>query len=152
MGPRDVAEFEAYVVAQGGRFLPWCRPTETLAAVSSTTEISDRRGGFYLVRACDLSVVRLHHVPTQGYWLVDAESSPLVEYWPYIPPGAQVTESRLWFTKDYLAQGSFVQKNPDFVRWADGLLRFMRKRFRYDPEEMLYVGPDAGRLLGGPAQ
>jgi hypothetical protein len=165
MGPGDIAAFEARVVDSGGCFLPRRNPEAIPIAHLSTADLPDWPAGCaWLVRPCDLPAVVLRHVPAQHYWAVDTTmaGSPVVEYgffWQSTSMGSAslresltsmgVREGRLWFEKYYVENDAWAEKPPDFVLWAEGILRFVRKHFRRDADADLYVGPHAAGLLDG---
>ncbi len=91
-------------------------------------------------------------VPTLGIHCIDEAASEVVQFNRCKPVKNWLANGRLWFD---VRSGS-QPKSPEFVKWADSLLKWIRKNYHRDPDGV-YVGPQAlelsaeGRLqLGAP--
>lgn len=101
-----------------------------------------------LCRACDIDSLHTWFVDTQGYWVVDTLTSPVVELNRCYYDGSICRRGRLYFRDGYyLDDGRWLDKPAHFVQWADRVLRLARRTFRRNPALGSYVGPEADELL-----
>lgn len=126
--------------------------------VSTIREIGTLSIFGYLARAADLPSIRLQFVPAQGYWTIDDAQSPVVQFNRGFYDGTILRRGRLYFQPWYYDNSDWatrIDKSPAFVRWAENLLRWVRRHYQRDPETGFYIGPHArawaaqgaGRLL-----
>ena len=99
------------------------------------------------MRKGDIELVQMKEVPTQGYWRIDENRSPVVELTKsFIAPGL-IRRGRLYYTEAYFDQsGTATAKGPKFLRWAESLLTLAKRILTFDKDLHSYVGPDAQRL------
>jgi hypothetical protein len=145
--PDDVRALESAAQERLGTVvLPHRHPTERASPASSTVienEAGIRSFG-YLVRPQDLGAVVLRHIPAQGYWVVDATRSPVVELDGGFADGKILRCGRLYFEKGFYAEnGSWVQKSEGFLRWAEEVLKLAKQWSRRDSKLDAYVGKSA---------
>jgi hypothetical protein len=78
------------------------------------------------------------------HWILDDANTPTVDYMrgSLTDP---VNHGRLHFMTDQVKDGQLVPMDPDFVAWADAILKWVRRTFRYDRDRDLYVGPAKAR-------
>ena len=78
--------------------------------------------------------------PSEGYWRLDTERLPTVDYMRGIPTDPQ-NPGRLHFDTTRIENEQIVPVDPAFMAWASELLRWVRKTFPYDSAAHLYTGP-----------
>ncbi len=88
--------------------------------------------------------LRRKWIPNPGYFRADESSLPILEFTP------SFTTS--WEGRPALGQGRlygvFEDKSPDFKKWYDGLVRWIRKNYQRKVTEIDgYVGPAALRFF-----
>jgi len=141
MTPDDLALFAQKLDDEAVLLLPY---RHAGSAPDLLGTLADRREGIvWLVRSAeDLAQVRMDHVPQQGYWTVDQILSPVVEVSPGGISGLDVVPGRLHFNTGYFDdRGNYQDFPPAFVKWADGLVRWIRRNFHRDGS--IYNGPGA---------
>ena len=103
-----------------------------------------------MVLACresDVSSVRTSYVNTKHYWTVDTTRSNVIEVSRSFFDGTLCSPGRLWFATGYYDEsGDWFEKDVEFLRWGDRVLRAVRKEFVRDRELGAYLGPEAARL------
>ncbi len=83
---------------------------------------------FKLVRPEDLPLVITEHVPTQGYWVVDEQKSPVIEFGRCYFDDKILRRNRLYYTDgDYDATGAWIEKSDEFKTWAKAVFRATKK-------------------------
>jgi hypothetical protein len=102
---------------------------------------------FYLIRSEDLASVKLREVATQGYWVVEDLTSPVVELNRCYYDGKILRRGRLYYTDGYFEQSGWIEKSPEFIGWAKRIFAAARKSFKFDRELLSYIGPEAKELL-----
>jgi hypothetical protein len=149
MHPDDLAEFEAMLNARGQIcFLE--RRSSTPATVTRQGLAADQPKEpplAYLVQEHHLSNVRTI-VIGEEFYVVDVHQSPVVELMPSVYDGDVLGRGRLYFLPGhYDGNDQYVNKPGDFLKWADSLLRWIRRHYRRHPETGWYVGPHADRWV-----
>jgi hypothetical protein len=144
----DLARFVSKLENDGVLLLPY---RHRGPEIERLMRIGDRREGLvWLVRPSDADFVRLRHVATQGYWVVDQIRSPVVEFSPGGASGEGLKPGRLHFNAGYFDDdGNRVDFPTGFVEWADGLLAWIRKSFRRNSANGIYEGPGVQKGKGG---
>lgn len=143
----DTQEFEEMLKARGDvAFVPYVFLENAVKTVPTLNIMEAGRPEFmlWLARHIDIPQITLQFVPQQLYWLVDEERSPVVQLHKSIIKGQTILRGRLYFyTGYYDRDGRWVAKPDDFIRWADGLIRWIRRHYVVDPKTKFYVGPHA---------
>ena len=147
MLPDDLAEFEQMLQRQSGVvFLnAWfSTPAVERLPALAIPEMGKTQLMVYLAREADVPYIHTTAIRSQQHWIVDEGRSPVVEFTRCYYDGKMIRRGRLYFnTRFYDEAGHWVGKPHDFVRWADGLLRWIRKHYRKDPHTTFYVGSHA---------
>jgi hypothetical protein len=147
MLPEDLTVFEEALKEQGQIcFLPERLPSPKLQTLSTLAipEMGKTWLGVYLCRETDLSNIVVKSIPKQEYWTIDENRSPVVQFDRCYYDGRIVRRGRLYFLEGfYNEEGHWVEKSENFIRWAGGLLRWIRKHYKKDPKTGFYVGPYA---------
>jgi hypothetical protein len=136
MLPDDLAEFEAALVARGDViFCPVRQPSRELCQAPTLAPLPEDFGMRYLVRQGDYEKLRIDHVPQQGCYVIRAAHSPVVEFSrsKLVAETGRLSQGRLWFATAY-SEGE-VRREPaeDFLKWADSLVKMIRKSKHYSP-------------------
>lgn len=154
--PEDLAEIEQGLRERQAAFIEYYLHAPELSLSSTLAHRVNREPMLWLAREQDLPQVRLVHVPTQGYWVVEPHSSPVVELVRGNAfDGTRVPSGRLWFASEHYDSdtGTVHPPPPDFVEWAQSLLRWARRHFSRDRETGDYWGSQAlawrGTQAGG---
>jgi hypothetical protein len=120
------------------------RPAIIIEPTLNTTETNNSWLRMYIARNIDLESVVIRSVEKQGYWVVASDQSPVVEidrcYWK----DNILRRGRLYFNLNYLdANNQVVSKSPEFVQWADDLLKWIRRNYERDKNTGFYLSPNA---------
>lgn len=104
----------------------------------------------YLVREKDIENVVIKSV-AEKYWTIDISRSPAVELIKSYHNESIARTGRLYFlTGFYDRDGSWIDKSPEFLKWAESLLRWIRRNYHSDPRVPragLYIGPSAWKWI-----
>jgi hypothetical protein len=101
----------------------------------------------YLVRKEDVEKVVIKSVAGK-YWKVDTLRSPAVELMRSYHNESLARRGRLYFQPGfYDSEGCWIDKPQAFIKWADSLLRWIRRNYRRDPQLGFYVGPSAAKWV-----
>jgi hypothetical protein len=97
-------------------------------------------------RPIDVPLIKMEHVPTQGYWTVDVLRSPVVEFSACYFDGKVLRAGRSYYVDGYYDdRGSWTEKSPEFRAWGKSLLSMLKKALTKRGSS--YVGLDALRWL-----
>jgi len=147
MLPDDIAAYEQVLKAEGNVcFLEEMTPTPQIRIIDTLAvpETKNRRLRVYLAQEGDLSGIVTEEVPTQQYWLIDVVQSLAVEFDRSYYNGQILGRGRLYFQTGYYdSNDQCIDKPEEFVRWADRLLRWIRRHYKRNPETGFYLGPHA---------
>lgn len=91
----------------------------------------------------DLRVTSLSDVKS----VVDVEHSEVIEYWRSYCDQGQIQAGRYYYTPVYWDDGEWARKSPGFIKWAEGVVRTMKKVLIRDKERGAYVGHDAAQKI-----
>lgn len=101
----------------------------------------------YLVREKDVEKVVIKPVAGK-YWMIDILYSPAVELMRGYHNESVARRGRLYFQPGfYDSEGCWIDKPQEFIKWADSLLRWVRRHYHRDPQSGFYVGPSAGKWV-----
>lgn len=123
--PGDLGELEAELRERGALFLPYTFPSPELSFLPAL-ELGKM---IWVFRPDDRDLVRLKHIPQQGYWVVDQLRSPVVEF-SHSGPGSELGQGRLFFRTSYWEDDDTKVAFPaGFVTWAKGIFQWVRGRY-----------------------
>jgi hypothetical protein len=88
------------------------------------------------------SEIRMHHLTKRDEWVV-SETSDAVELAGCDYDGKTLRPGRLYFQTDQVLGDSTWPKRPEFLRWADQLMRITRGLLTRSHVLNAYVGADA---------
>jgi hypothetical protein len=142
----DIEKIEEYLRAHGAKFIPWRSDAPEVIPQDSLFPVEGAVGPL-IVRDEDLPRVRRSYVDTQGYWLVDRESAPMIDWAPGKLDTNPMSYGRLHFSTNRGGQSPSISL-VDFIRWADSVLAWVRREFSYSKDEQLYYGPAAATRMG----
>ena len=93
-----------------------------------------------------LGQVRMHHVPEQGYWVIDELTPPVVEFSCSFYDGRIIRTGRIYYADGYYGPGDeWIEKPEAFRTWAAKALRRVKKTLTKCG--VAYVGAEAGAWL-----
>lgn len=95
-----------------------------------------------LVRVVDLEDVQMELIPTLKIYSVDALNSPVIQWTRPMMMSNWLASGRLWF-EERSNQG---KKSEGFRRWANSLLRWLRRNYVPLDDRPYLVGPMAERM------
>jgi hypothetical protein len=135
--PTDLPAIEAAIRTTGDVcFLEDRTPTATPAELGTLAfepgDMGRRPLDAYLVRRGDLGAVKTWFVSTQGYWLIKATDSPVIEFDRCFFDGNVLRRGRAYFAS-YLRFRPELP-NPDFVKWGDRVLARIKNVLTRAPE------------------
>lgn len=113
-------------------------PENQIGKISSTC---------YLAPAVDLPVVNIRTLSDVKI-AVQIDTSNIIELWRPYHRGDVIRAGRIYYTPRYVEDGDFQDKDPVFVKWAEGVAKAIRRSLTYDKSSTNYVGADAARLIG----
>lgn len=99
-----------------------------LNAIHNNQEIQSIK---YIVRKKDIEQVKLKYIPQQNYYLIDFDSSPVIEIW-YHAKEKSIHRGRIYYIKDSLDSASKTEfsKSPEFLETANQFFKWVRKNFK----------------------
>jgi hypothetical protein len=153
MMPEDLADLEAALKARGDvAFLAQPMPGPELREVESLAPLPGDFGGRLLARRSDLGRVRTRPVPAQGYYLMDASASPVVELSrSRLDEGTgRLSCGRMYVATAYWENGKCVDPDPEFLAWTGKVLNLVKKNKQYsimkDPDHQgVYISDRAAQ-------
>jgi len=148
MLPEDVASFQKMLEEKHPDtcFIADASQSEDLKflATLAVHEMGRERLKVYLVQRPFLSLVHMRRRGSIGEWLVDGELSPVIEFGRCLYDGRILRAGRLYFTTGFYAEnGQWVQKPLEFAKWAESILKWVRRNYRKDSLTGYYVGAQA---------
>ena len=152
MLPTDLPMIKAAIRNTGEvRFLadrtPTAEPIEIATLAFDAGEMGRRPLGAYIARSSELGEVKTKFVETQGYWLIDSLSSPVIEFSPCYFDGNVLRRGRTYFATD----SKFRAELPgeDFVTWGDRVLGRIKSALLRVPEisAEAYLSADARQWI-----
>ena len=142
----DVAQLQQHLIDVGAAFiparseLPEIKPQADLAAPVEMAGLTSD-----IIRASDLARARRIWIPTPlaepphpGYWGLDRTSVHVIDYTR--GPRQPLEYGRLHFDTVELRGGQLLSIDGAFIKWADEILRWVRRTFRYDRAGSYDVG------------
>jgi hypothetical protein len=143
----DRALLEQEVRRRNGVLLPYATDSADLGMAHSI-EVPDGSAPPWFARASDKELLHRYFVEAQGYWLIDRALAPIVQWTKVSPEREGVADFSLYFAPEDVRAGAWVSQPPEFVEWADGILRWVRGTFIRLQDEAVYVGPGADAHIG----
>ena len=100
----------------------------------------------FLVRPQDITQVVTRHVPSQGHWIVDVLTSPVIEFDRGYFDQKILRRGRIYYTVGFYSDdGTWIDKPTDFVSWAKSICSVVRRTLKR--RESNLIGEDAERWL-----
>ena len=110
---------------------------------------------FYVARPEDLSSVVTHYVPTQKYWTVETDPSPVIKMNGSSFRDNTFRAGRVYYVDGfYGADGQWTLKSEEFRKWAKSFLSAVKKSLKPVkpfPRSINYAGEEAAALLASGA-
>lgn len=91
----------------------------------------------------DIRVKSISDVKTD----VDVEHSEVIEYWRSYCDKGVIKAGRYFYTPVYWDDGEWMKKSPEFVKWAESVVRTLKKALIRDKELGSYVCHDAAEKI-----
>jgi hypothetical protein len=91
----------------------------------------------------DVSVVSISDVKSD----VDVEHSEVIEYWRSYCAKGEIQAGRYFYTPVYWDEGEWAKKSPEFIKWAESLVRTIKKSLIRDKASGKYIGHDAAQKI-----
>jgi len=143
----DIIEFEKAIRKKEEVIIlgePMYEPKLRIIESLSIKDINDEWFWVYLTRRNDLYAISIKKINKQQYWLIDPLHSPVVEFGKSSFNGKVLRRSRIYYDPYYYdEEGNVIEKPKDFIKWADSLLRWIRRHYKKDPVWGFYIGPAA---------
>jgi len=141
----DLRMLEEHLRDIGAVFVPWMASSPEVVTQPTMDPPRGWATDPWIVRREDLPCLTRYLVEAQGYWLIDDEACPVIDWdrdRSHPEPG------RIHFSTQLRVDGEWVPAPKEFMKWADGILQWVRRRWVYDPEAMAYYGPQAAKAAG----
>lgn len=104
----------------------------------------------HLVREADLHSVVMRHVAPQKRWLVDVQTSPVIEFTNSFPEAQLLKRGRLYYTEKYLsAHNAWEEKPREFCTWASKLLARTKQALTRRGSDYVGAGAETFEVGGG---
>jgi hypothetical protein len=139
--PADVDGLQDHLRSVDAVFVPWSAPTDAIETQPDLN--SSGLGTPYIVRRQDLGCLRRYFVESQGYWLVEQMTCPLIDWLPGRLDDNPISYGRLHFETTIRQGDVWLPMPPGFVKWADSILGWVRRHWTYEPVAKLYYGAAA---------
>jgi hypothetical protein len=103
----------------------------------------------YVSRRSELAQVRFHNIENLNVWMVDSLRSPVIEFSNCYFDKKRLGPGRMYYTLGYyLTDGSWTDKNVEFLEFARKVFTFTKKNLIRNKEIDAYLGKEAIKLLG----
>ena len=97
----------------------------------------------FLVQPEALESVRMRYVQQQGYWSVETDLSPVIEVDRCYYDGKIIRNGRLYYQRQFVEDGAWVEKPAAFQAWAKKVFSIARRTLQKLPDRPYHVGPHA---------
>lgn len=129
----DQVEFDRLLKSLGDIvLLPYYHYGNKVSSVEDTVirDLKKEENRIYLVRRQDIDRIKLKHIEKFGYWLVDDLSLPVVHFDRSVTRTDKIESGRLYFEAEFvdINEMSMCRKPEDFIKWADDVIRTVRRR------------------------
>lgn len=105
--------------------------TPTIMNSLSVNDMGSEELTRFLVRQEDLWDVKPRFVANQGYWTLDTNYPPIIEFDRCYCKNGLIGPGRMYFKSGHYENQEWVEKSPEFLTWAKKLLgitrRFMKR-------------------------
>ncbi|TKC98506.1 hypothetical protein [Polyangium fumosum] len=150
--PKDTAALEQRLRERTDFIiLLWKSPSASPRVVDSLNfyENGEQWYGLYLARPEDLDAIVMDHVETQGYWTLESDPSPVVEFSCCSLKGNRLREGRVYYVdKFWKPDSGWEEKSEAFRKWARMVHTTLKKSLkRRDSRYVEYIGEDAQAWL-----
>lgn len=106
----------------------------------------------YLAREEDLHLVRHDEIGESRDYAIDSLRSPVIEFSRCYFGDGVIRRGRLWFSTGYFENGGERRNQPEeFVRWASGWLRSLRRQY-LRLKDGDFAGPEAKKWFDAGGQ
>ena len=146
--PADLPVIERAIRSSGDVcFLEDRTPTERPVVLDTLAfdkaEMGHRQFRAYIARESALPAVQTKFIAAQGYWLIDAAVSPVIEFDRCFFDGHVLRRGRAYFATDLRFRPELP--DPDFVKWGDRIMSRIKKTLLRAPEvpSSIYVSAAA---------
>ncbi|KAF0200975.1 MAG: hypothetical protein FD170_3007 [Bacteroidetes bacterium] len=124
-------------------FLSYYHKTENPTIIDDTLIRDHIKEGsrVHLIRKQDLKDIRFHFIEKFNCWLIDNNSSPVLDFDRCITWENYLHRGRLYFQPKFVDNLQWIEKNADFVKWSDFIISKTRryfKKFKYKYEGSSY--------------
>jgi len=131
----DQADFDRLLKTFGDIILLPYYHYDNKVSIIEDTLIRDRaKEGrrVYLIRRSDFKNIPLTHIEKFGYWLVDDRALPIVHFDRGVTEDEKIERGRIYFQPDFVdpKERRMVKKSDDFVKWADNIIRTVRRKLK----------------------
>ena len=141
----DLKMLEEHLREIDAVFVPWMASSPKVVTQPTMDPPPGWATDPWIVRQEDLPCLTRYLVEAQGYWLIDDSACPVVDW---RRDRSQPDPGRIHFSTQLRVDGEWVPAPAEFIAWADGILRWVRRRWVYDPVATEYYGPEAAKVAG----
>jgi hypothetical protein len=94
----------------------------------------------------DRASLKSEYISTQGYYLIDVLTNPVIEFSRCIQREKEIQRGRLYYVSKFSNEdGQWRERPQEFLRLAKRLFS-ISKKFCVTSRDGIYIGPDALRL------
>lgn len=144
MHPDDLKEFQREFLENSSILSINSRSKSSVPEILETTQMSGENGSWlqiFLVQKENFSEVKMQYIKDQNYWMVDDSISPVIEFDRCYFDEKILRRGRIYFqTGFYDMKEKWKERSEEFIKWADSLLRWIRKKYKRDARSGFYIG------------
>ena len=142
MGPHDREMLWHELQKLGGTALAYYHTGPVPAALNGLANLENTPMA-WLVRDADLGKIRMVHIESQRYWLIDQLNSPVIE----LSGGRSEIDpticGRLYYVTNHVVDGAWESYEDSFLEFGEALWRWVRMSFFRDRVMNCWLGPEA---------
>jgi hypothetical protein len=120
------------------------RPVPNVLPCLKLKEMGKEDTTVYLVRPSDLDKIVMWQVENSGEWVIDIHFSPAIEFDRCYISRKTITDGRMYYVTGYYNENDvWVEKDKEFLTWAQHLFNISKKSLRLDKNLEAYFGEEA---------
>jgi len=131
----DQTEFDRLLKTFGDIvLLPYYHNDNRVSTIEDTLirDVTKEGRRVYLIRRSDFKNIPLRHIEKFGYWIVDDLALPIVHFDRGVAKDDKIERGRIYFQPDFVdsKEMRMVKKPDDFIKWADNIIRVVRRKLK----------------------
>lgn len=147
--PEDMAECINRIQKLGEMVIFPVISSERHPKILNESQIAELDKGDYSLcvsKSKYLDRIESDYIAMQEYFYVDVHKSLAIELWQCKMADNILRRGRLYYTPSYYEDDVLVEKDPEFVKWTQAVLRAAVRGLKRDPAVGCHIGPHAEQL------